>query len=679
MPGGCGIGRAEGQGRVQGIVAVPADHGDAHRRGDGRARHRRPGEEPNPEGGRRGGVAGPLVRIVVLIDLAELPVRELGAVLAEVREGRGRGNVSGTPGPEAAPVVQEVGPLRKAGVEDELEGHHPGAHGTHGGGPPRGGIRGQIHGRQDSARVGIQGQDRAAQGRRLGGCVREVRLHLGSAEAAPQEDRVAQLAIGVHDPADGGRRRGEPELLEQTLHGGEGRRAGPDLGGREGRSLIRHQRPAEARREGIADIQGVGAAPSLAEAEDGHGALPGPLVHQAVGRPAAAGRQVQVVEGGAAVHQEPVDIAGDRQVVQPVQEVCGQEAPELLDRPGDEAAGLGPGDFAEGVQPALVGAHQDEAEAAAPQGRQVRVFAQGLAHVVPGVFQYRRGGVDDVAHDVRAIGRGLAAAVELGGVGPCRVLDDGLFLVGVHHRGGHKVLQARGRVLEGGAGVREGLQGRAIRDARVERPGGADGPLQEGGARAPHGCGGAQGGGEGPAAVQDLDRAVHLLGPEGQEIPGPQHAAGAGRVELASVELAAQAGPDEGKGRCGGGLGAHGRDGDAEGIFDAAVEALWVRPVEEVDRVVPRQAPRRILGGVFGIGDPVVVRIEGRAEGLVPAQEGVVGAEGSGGEPRAPQEGSQEEAALGARGIRVLASEADAHGHRGHQMIRAEGDPVALP
>ena len=312
MVGGGRVG-ASGVGAVQGIVPVPAHQSDAHRRRDGGPGGGAHGVGSHPEGRGQGGVAGPIAHVVVLVDLAEGPGIKLGGVLPEVCVGSRGAGVLGAPGPEAAGRVREVGPLGHARVGDELERHHAG-HGAHGGAPSRGGR--QVGSGQELPGVGIQGQDEAAQ---LG--AGELGVHLGVAGAAPQEHGVPQHQRAVLDAAKGGGGGGEAGLGQEGLRCVQGGPTGGDTVGGEAGGLIGHQGPLEGGIEGVVDVQGIVAAPPLAEAEDGHGPLG--AVHHASASAPATGGQVQVVDHRGAIHHEPVGVAVVLQVVQVGQEVRG--------------------------------------------------------------------------------------------------------------------------------------------------------------------------------------------------------------------------------------------------------------------------------------------------------------------------------------------------------------------
>ena len=121
------------------------------------------------------------------------------------------------------------------------------------------------------------------------------------------------------------------------------------------------------------DVQGIVAPAPLAQADDGNGAFlgVGRQIHVAERQSPRGGvRQIQEIDGRSAVHHEAVGIGaglGTIDIIEGIQEVCGHEGPELIRLGLDN--GLGAilhgnrlADFTEGMQPPLVGAHQDEPE-----------------------------------------------------------------------------------------------------------------------------------------------------------------------------------------------------------------------------------------------------------------------------------------------------------------------------
>ena len=197
--------------------------------------------------------------------------------------------------------------MNKSGIGEELEGNNPRRHGTHAGGGR------EIPEAEDVAVQDIQRQGGAAQE-----CIGEIHFNLRHAVSAAQENRIPEFGGASVDHAAHGRGcRREAHLIQNARDHG---RALPcfDAGRIENGGLIGHQGPAQVRGrgfvpigsqfgcEGVADIQGVVAAATLAESEDHQGPLT--IVDFAVAADGPGRRKVQVIDKRRSIHGEAVGI-----------------------------------------------------------------------------------------------------------------------------------------------------------------------------------------------------------------------------------------------------------------------------------------------------------------------------------------------------------------------------------
>ena len=383
------------------------------------------------------------------------------------------------------------------------------------------------------------------------------------------------------------------------------------------------------------------------------------------------GRQVQEVDVRGAIHHEFVAVGGSVQIVQVFEEIRGHEGPQLVHLAGDQvdvgiglAGGVGPdrvdlGRLAEGLQPPLVGAHQDDPEPV-PSG-EAQLGARRQGDVGERVGQVRRGRIDDVAHDVGPVGQARRGVGRIQRVGAHEELDQALLVGSPGGVIGRVVLGyiIQQEVAGGRSRIGEGRQGgnRRVRTGEpgIELPGVPAAVGEEGIVARPYGGGRIQGRGRVPGLVEDDGIAVGIGGGrEHEQVAGPHHASVLGRLELAEQDLLAEGRPDEGQVGVGGHIDLGGVDRGLEGVVEVLGNGVGVGPIEIVDG--PRDASA--AAGIEGR-----VPLEGRELGDV--RVGIHG--------RVPQGRRQEEVPLGAdapggrrgRG----APEADAHGHGGDRVV----------
>ncbi len=445
------------------------------------------------------------------------------------------------------------------------------------------------------------------------------------------------------------------------------------LAGRRLGNVIRHELPGHDRAcvedhlFQIGEVKGVVGSAALLLADDDADYIRS--VHEAIASHLAGSGDIFEVDGRAAIDHVAVEIRLSAKVGNVGEVLPGNEGPDLIDfavgdvavhglrgggdiscnRIGDhggvsDRSARGPAQFPEGVEDALIVAHEDDAEMRGRTGRNTGELAGKFGTHGGGegrhrVFQNARRTVDDVAHNVGAVPgigrRRHLGAIFIGAVGAAQEANVGLAggIVRCTDRGGI----GDGGLIElhqrGGVGrigrrhiVSEEISGRPVPAIRRTED------IQVGG---PYGV-----------LVRDVLDGVALLvhkddaggphiEPGHEEVTTP--AGALGRLEEPEIHLAAQGEAHQGTGGSGDGGGTGGDFGEHRGHGPG--QSLHAVGIEEEG--VHRGVVLARLGGIEG-------------QGVQVPRGGI----------RVPIQGGPEEVGLATGGVLGGASEAHAHGHR---------------